>query len=126
MFADDNTNYNNQFKAWLHKTPSDTEVLEGIQKDSQTWERCLHTSGGKLKLHKCKYYMMIWKFDKEGKSRLKESKNLPTMTLTSGTDPTKVKMTQFDCNQAHMTLGMMLAPNLQMQQAYTTLEKKVN
>ena len=38
VFADDNTNYNNQFKVWLNQTPSDATVLEGIQKDSQTWE----------------------------------------------------------------------------------------
>ena len=70
--------------------------------------------------------MMIWEFDKEGKARLKASKHLPTMKLTTGIDNTKIKMTQYDCNQAHMTLGIMLAPSLQMHQAYATLEEKVN
>ena len=67
LFADDNTNYNNNFKEWIRSPPTAQEVLKGIQDDSQTWERCLYTSGRRLKLHKCKYFLMMWEFDMKEK-----------------------------------------------------------
>lgn len=77
VFADDNTNCNNDFKKWIAHPPTQTEVINNIQHDSQTWERCLYTSGGKLKLPKCNYYMMMWEFNNKGKANLIPKKGYP-------------------------------------------------
>ena len=127
VFADDNTNCNNNFIKWIQSPPTADEVLQRIQHDSQTWERCLHTSGGKLKMIKCKYYMMIWRFDEKGKATLQPACKLPTMHLKSGTDENKHAMTQLDCSTAHETLGAQTLPDLQTKTALQVLQqKKIN
>jgi hypothetical protein len=85
-----------------------------IQHDAQTWERLLWTSGGLLKLEKCLYYLMIWKFDTEGTASLTPATELPPMELTSGDSGISSPITQYTHSCAHRTLGNWVAPNLQM------------
>ena len=68
--------------------------------------------------------MMLWQFDKEGKTNLQPACNLPTMAFTSGTDKTQHRMTQLDCSTAHKILGAQTTPSLQTQSALNTLEIK--
>jgi Reverse transcriptase (RNA-dependent DNA polymerase) len=49
------------------------QVLEAIlilflERDSQTWERLLHTSGGKLEIAKCAFALFSWVFDDHGRA----------------------------------------------------------
>lgn len=125
VFADDNTNINNDFLLWIQHPPLAQTVLHCIQQDSQTWERCLYTSGGKLKLIKYKYYLMIWKFNAEGKAELTPANELPTMLLMSGIDTKQHKMTQLNCSTAQETLGAKTAPSLQTNTALTSLTTKI-
>ena len=37
-----------------------------MQESTQAWEHLLHTSGGKLQLDKCAFYIIEWKFNKDG------------------------------------------------------------
>ena len=76
---------------------------------------------------KCKYYMMLWRFDEEGKATLQPACELPTMHLASGTDKKQHAMTQLDCSTAHETLGAQTSPDLQTQTALQALrQKKIN
>lgn len=101
VFSNDNININNNLLQWIQQPSSADTVLQQIQHDSQTWEQWLYTLGFKLKLIKYKYNMMIWQFNGEGKAELIPVNKLPTMLLTSGTEPTQHKMTQMDCSTAH-------------------------
>jgi hypothetical protein len=124
MFVDDNTNYSNRFLHWLHKSPPPTAVRDMIQHDAQTWERLLWTSGGLLKLEKCLYYLMIWKFDTEGTASLTPATELPPMELTSGDSGISSPITQYTHSCAHRTLGNWVAPNLQMNTALSKLQER--
>ena len=62
MYVDDTTKYTNNFPTWIHQQPTPLEVAALLKSDAQTWERCLWTSNRLLKLTKCLYYLMHWKF----------------------------------------------------------------
>lgn len=87
------------------------EVQDVTVKDAQTWERCLWTSDGALKLHKCKYYILYWTFDDKGKPSLMQTTFLLPISLTSGVTPLTMNIQQLDCNEAHETLNNWLLPD---------------
>lgn len=121
MFFDDNTNYNNNFKANLETLQDPQQAVLSLAEDTQHWERLLGSSGGKLKFAKCGFYIMLWDFDEEGVASLKPSHNITDMHLTSESSPTQTKMRQYDCQQSHTTLGVQITPSLQMKDAYKKL-----
>jgi hypothetical protein len=45
---------------FIHKVLC-TYILCFLQSDAQTWEKLLHTSGGKLEIPKCKFGVFEWK-----------------------------------------------------------------
>jgi hypothetical protein len=93
-----------------------------IQQDAQTWERLLWPSGGLLKLEKCLYYLMIWTFDAEGTASLPPASQLPPMELSLGDSDISTPISQYTDSCAHRTLGNWVAPNLQMQTAWSKLK----
>ena len=121
MYVDNNTTYNNNFTKWLRQPPTMDSVASRLTHDAQTWERCLWTSGGLLKLPKCLYYIMKWKFTPEGEPILTEAKDLPQISLTSGDRGTKIQIAQYDCSTSHKTLGNQMNPALDMHQAQLQL-----
>ena len=112
MYIDDNTTYSNHFNEWIKRKPTAEEVGNITAKDAQTWEICLWTSGGSLKLHKCKYYIMHWKFDGKGKAMLTPATELPNITLTVGDSNNIMQIQQLDCTEEHETLGNWLPPSI--------------
>ena len=117
MYVDDNTNYYNEFKRSLQNKIPNRELAEKLQHDAQTWERCLWTSGGLLKLEKCLFYTMQWKFDKNGLPILTHENELPNIKITSGNTSVKLKIRQNNYDTAHKTLGNRMDPSLQMRTA---------
>ncbi len=80
-FADDVTCWINRFAQQLdlfQNKPYDhlesLEILVTVIHDarilSQNWEKLLWSTGGKLNLDKCFYYVLHWSFDERGKARL--------------------------------------------------------
>lgn len=123
MFVDDNSTYTNRFLRWLHCAVDHTEVIDHLRHDAQIWERLLWTSGGLLKLNKCLYYVMHWTFDSEGRSSLTSSSNLlPDIQLSSGNTQRHNTISQYDCTEAHRTLGAWLNPSLSMKEALRQLK----
>ena len=123
MYIDDNTTYSNKFLDWIQQPPTTETVKTITETDAQIWERCLWTSGGALKLHKCKYYIMYWEFTPEGKPSLMPAENLPQIHLNSGDTTTIMNIQQYDCNKAHETLGNWLKPSLETDTAFEVLQK---
>jgi hypothetical protein len=69
-YVDNTTMYLCDQTEWLATQPSSTEVFDSLQKDAQTWERLLWSSGGLLEINKCRYYVIQWKFGSSGKAKM--------------------------------------------------------
>jgi hypothetical protein len=54
------------------------QLVDILQIDAQHWEKLLFTSGGKLELSKCFFYIMHWKFSPEGIPSLTSKDELST------------------------------------------------
>ena len=122
MFIDDATNYVNKFIHWLHVPSDQLEITNILGLDAQTWERLLHTSGGKLRPDKCLYYILAWLFDEEGRASLESPSDECQLTLTSGTGDETHQIEHYPHHTAHRTLGVYLAPDFQTTTALTILD----
>jgi hypothetical protein len=61
-----------------------------LQQDAQHWEKLLFTSGGKLELSKCFFYLMHWKFSSDGTPSLTRKSDLPdSLYKKIGPTPTR-------------------------------------
>jgi hypothetical protein len=124
MYIDDNTSATNRFVPWLQAHPEPTALVDDLQKDAQIWERLLFTSGGLLKLRKCLYYVMAWKFDDEGRASLRPKADIPSLKLTNGHDLDPKAINQHDCDAAHRYLGLWNSPSLSMKAHLQALSSK--
>jgi hypothetical protein len=76
-----------------------TELAQVLQTDAQHWEKLLFTSGGKLELSKCFFYIMYWTFSEDGIPRLTPESNIPhKLMLHQGNDNEPTKIEQKDCH----------------------------
>jgi hypothetical protein len=83
-------------------------TLNGLHNDAQIWERLLWTSGGKLALDKCQFYIVYWKFDVDGAGTLmsKACLEAPTLLLTEGDTGTLQEVEQLDIHDSFKMLGI--------------------
>jgi hypothetical protein len=87
-------------------------LLQVLQTDAQHWERLLFVSGGKLKLNKCFFCLMIWHFSDDGTPTLTPKAQLPhSLMIAQGNDTAPTEIAHKDCSTAHKTLRVMKAPN---------------
>jgi hypothetical protein len=125
MFIDDASNFVNNFVQWLHTSADQGDVTALLQQDAQSWERLLHTSGGKLRPDKCLYYILHWLFDAEGRA----SPSLPDddllLTLSTGTSEDDHTIRHVPHHCAHKTLGVYLSTDFQTSTALSILQHKV-
>jgi hypothetical protein len=127
MYIDDASNYVNLFLRWLHIPTDQLHVTDILQGDAQTWERLLHTSGGKLRPDKCLYYILTWLFDEEGHASLATPDEEGHLSLTAGdSNDQEHPIEQYPYNKAHRTLGVYLAPDFQTTTALQILRHKVD
>jgi hypothetical protein len=124
-FVDDTDVAVNNFK-----TPySPQKMVEILQADAQHWEKLLFTSGSKLELSKCFFYLLYWwQFNSDGIPSLSTSKaQIPhQLMLTQGNDLEPTEIEQIDCTSAHKTLGVMKSPNRYQAGKIARLTKKSN
>ena len=92
--------------------------MKTLETYSQHLERFLATSGGKLNFIKCGYYVMLWNFNQEVNETLQSSQNIPNMFLSLKLPVSTSEMKKIDCQKNHVTLGVPVAPSLQMRDAY--------
>ena len=80
-----------------------------MQHDATLWNELLHTSGGKLALPKCLYYILTWKWNQGRASPIPTSDIQPKIVLQQEThEPTPIK--HVESHTAHRTLGQMKSP----------------
>ena len=72
------------------------------------------TSGGKLELEKCFFYLLHWVFDKEGIPRLATPEEMDVaITIRNPETDKRVKIEHKSCYEPHKTLGAMECPALE-------------
>ena len=90
------------------------ELLQEGTSMAQWWENLLWSSGGKLELSKCFFYVMHWYFDGAGRPHLATEKLLKSMghrvEITQSETNSIVTISMKDCEEAHRTLGVMAIP----------------
>jgi hypothetical protein len=131
VYVDDATNWANTFAdelSMFEKTRYNVKkslellrkLIEESEAMSQCWERILWSTGGKLELTKCFYYILHWVFDEKGRPRLMTKRELTVdneikrMRLIDSSSDKRVKIPFKDCRTPHKTLGTMLQGDRQM------------
>ena len=78
---------------------------------AQWWENLLHSSGGKLELSKCFYYMFHWMFDLQGAATFSPISTFPDpIILTNSVTKEATIIEHKPCSESHKTLGKMENP----------------
>lgn len=65
-FVDDNSAYRNDFLGSLMVPVVVLILMTMLQQQAQSWERLLFSSGGKLELDKCLFYILAYWFKSNG------------------------------------------------------------
>jgi hypothetical protein len=107
-FVDDTTGYHSRQPVWIKNVPTVDTVFKGLKSDAQSCERLLWTTGGRLALSKCKFYIAYWHFDETGQGSLMTNDELqtPSLQLTEGNTGTLQDVQQLDLNDSFKTLGI--------------------
>ena len=73
------------------------------------WKELLESSGGKLELTKCFYYILSWKFDEEGNATTttkEQQRNIYTqIRIHDKANNAQTLIVQKEVSKAHKTLG---------------------
>ena len=109
-FVDDVTGYANHFLAELNGRNVVSRVIQTMQQDATTWNNLLATSGGKLALHKCLYYILSWEWTGGQAIPIQPNDSYQSICLPSD-DTTNVPIKQLPCHISHRTLGQMKSPS---------------
>jgi hypothetical protein len=102
-FVDDNSIFTN-----LEFGCEDLQkLLDKATQDAQLWEGLLNATGGELQLSKCFYYILSWKWDKNGtpSPQNKIEQQITPLTLKMTTNKTSEDLNQKECHESHKTLG---------------------
>jgi hypothetical protein len=128
-FVDDVANvFNFGLAAMITAQYSAQMIAQGMQAEAQTWERLLHSTGGALELSKCFFYVMAWKFKKDGTPMLLTPNEMPDIAihLTTGTSATLHPIAHKSTYAAHKTLGVKPNPSADTDDCFQTQLAKGN
>lgn len=96
-----------------------------IQRDAQTWEKLLHTSGGRLEISKCVFALFSWTFDSWGRAILSDiSTNSVHLKSSETQQPSTIP--QMSTTTAYKYVGVQLALDGNMKTQIQDLQQKCN
>ena len=94
---------------------------------AQWWEQLLFSTGGKLELSKCLFYIMHWEFDSNGVAYLLNPEELKVnIKIIQSTDGSRAAIKHKDCHASHRTLGVLECPALIYTDEEARLRKKAH
>jgi hypothetical protein len=106
-FVDDTSIFTNTDTTQQDLSP----LLRNLKGDTTFWSKLLASSGGLLELPKCFYYILNWKFDKNGipaATTIAEQRLHTTqLTLPVDSSQAEIVINQKEVTEAHKTLGTM-------------------
>jgi hypothetical protein len=110
-FVDDITHWNINTDQRNTAAPLST-ILNDTQRMAQWWENLLFSTGGKLELSKCFYYVIYWIYNHEGEASMLDTTALPQQVhLTDSETSSDIIIENKRCTASHKTLGAMENPS---------------
>jgi Reverse transcriptase (RNA-dependent DNA polymerase) len=121
-FVDDITHW-----VMKHEPSTEEDICRELQEAAQWWEQLLHSSGGKLELSKCFFYIFFWKFNDEGEPYLKNANEFcEQINIIDSESGRQIHIPQRDCAKEHKTLGIMESPDGKNDAEFKRLAKLSN
>jgi hypothetical protein len=103
-YVDDSNGQTNDFLK--NDQPTDTSLLNKTQHDAQLWKDLLHASGGALKLPKCAYQLMSWRFLNDGRPLMQGGVSSQAVQVHSHDNTVRAQnIPGLSAYTAHKTLG---------------------
>ena len=127
-FVDDTTGWTNTFLESLQHGSLVEKITGQLQVLAQWWEELLTTTGGKLELPKCFYYIVHFDFSSDGLPTLRtfsEDDDATKLTVRDSVTGEIVSVQHYSTKKAHRTLGVMLCPDLSHDAEVTHLHSKI-
>jgi hypothetical protein len=103
-----------------------SEMVEKLQEIAQRWENLLHYSGGSLNLKKCFWFVMYWKWHQGRPLCRAIQADDPTVSLTSGSNPSRKPIENRPLDQASKMLGVWLSPTGNFAKHLKVMKKKAD
>jgi hypothetical protein len=69
-------------------------MIQVLQTDARHWEKLLFTSGGKLELSKCFFYLLYWQFTSDSIPHLTPKTQIPHRLMLTQRNETELKEIQ--------------------------------
>ena len=93
------------------KPHSTQDIAHHLEIIAQDFERKLHSTGGKLSLPKCFWYLVHWVWDEEGTATMTKIPQSPaSIKLTQGSFPTTVSIKREEIDKSIRTIGVRVNP----------------
>jgi hypothetical protein len=108
----------------IHQALSNYMIMI-LQRDAQTWEKLLHTTGGKLEISKCKFATFKWEFDQLGRA-IQKTDNNQSLSIFNSDSKTSISVPQISHKQAYKYVGVQIALDGNMEQQITIMKEKCN
>lgn len=88
--------------------PSDdtNNIQEHLKQDVQTWENFLQTTGAKLELSKCKFFIFTWTFDKNGNPVINTVDQPSIMEIIDSDSKQPIEVSELKSNDDYKLLGV--------------------
>ncbi len=124
-FVDDSSIWVNDFLHSLEEDIDLSSLTATLETVTQWWEQLLVTTGGKLELPKCFFYINHWQFSTTGAAQLASNTdhNL-RVTIRQSTDGQTVDIRRLESNDSHRTLGFQTKPSNDFEDQYRILLDK--
>jgi hypothetical protein len=99
-----------------------TTLMAILHQDSQSWERILHASSGKLELEKCRFGLFIWDYDTQGIGTLRQCAE--KLSLQDSETGKTLSVPQIQPSEAYKYLGVHIAMDGNMVAQKKALQEK--
>ena len=96
----------------IDKESTNTELTKQITNNTSKFEKCEHSTGGKLEISKCDFFIRKYKNNKKGIPQLmNKNEHDLSIELESSGSGEKQKITQMEIWEPYKYLGVMQCPN---------------
>jgi hypothetical protein len=123
-FVDDSTGSCNDFQPST-QAPLPT-LLQLMEKDAQTWNNLLHSSGGKLELPKCSFHVLHFEFKPDGRPVPSIERFDNTIHITDLETASAIPIPSKRAFEPHKTLGHYKSPVTKAWSNIKALQNKAN
>ncbi|GAX26437.1 hypothetical protein FisN_37Hu013 [Fistulifera solaris] len=122
-FVDDSSIWVNDFLASLQQQTSGQSLADTLQLATQWWEELLVTTGGKLELQKCFFYLIEWNFAHSEPRPYTTQDRTYDIQIRQSTNGEHQTMNHKSADEAHRTLGFQAKPHNKFHEQFQVLKQ---